>query len=533
MLRHAGDGLLAAPVVEVDAGVHHQPHRAPHLHFQLAVALVRRFVQAHLDAEGLAVQRPAFDAGGVLHRAVAAEGGQVSRLLQQRQVHQVAGPGFVQRERRVQVARAFGRQATDPENAGRRAVGRAGLGVGRRHVRRYGIGDAVHAVGDARDVAEVGRDAAVDALAKAFDLPAQHLSRRRDELRVGGEEAAVAGHVAGVTGLRGNGLDFAGNARHFGQAERVHLLGGHGRGGEVLHQHAVKLLAVRALGAGQRVARTVGQRPGHERGVLAQRGLQLIGDESQCALGMRPQGLAARHRRALERAKPGRSLGRRAEHAVRVGDGGAKHHARVADAGRVAGGQALAKAAQALGDRGQALDVPRRVGRVRDRRRVGPEHGGEIHRHRKDRRPQVGLHRVLGADAAKLTLQQPVRGKLLPGQRAGVDGLQLDEQLACAGVAARVVQRRLAEQHGVVELGAGQCGRQRHLLALEAPVAFGQRGQCARGRHGGRIRHGCPPASRPGAPAASGFHPRSPAGRLGHNPSLARWPRSRRSARAG
>src|SRR3569623_2582985 len=53
------DRLLSRPAVAVDAGVDHQPRRAPHLVAQLPELLVWRPVDAELVAEPFAVAAPA------------------------------------------------------------------------------------------------------------------------------------------------------------------------------------------------------------------------------------------------------------------------------------------------------------------------------------------------------------------------------------------------------------------------------------------------------------------------------------------
>src|SRR4029077_15066776 len=57
------DGLLPRPALRMKAGVDHQTCRAPDLVAEHTEALVGRVVHAHLAAELLTVQRPAFTVG--------------------------------------------------------------------------------------------------------------------------------------------------------------------------------------------------------------------------------------------------------------------------------------------------------------------------------------------------------------------------------------------------------------------------------------------------------------------------------------
>ena len=97
LLPEEGDRLIPAPALSVDARVEHETHRAPHLHFESAVALFGRVVEAHVLTQRFAVERPTFEAGGIFHRAEAAEIGKLVHLLDEREMHQVPWPRFVQR----------------------------------------------------------------------------------------------------------------------------------------------------------------------------------------------------------------------------------------------------------------------------------------------------------------------------------------------------------------------------------------------------------------------------------------------------
>ena len=89
--------LLAGPALRVDAGVDHQPRRAPHLIGEHAEPLVGGAVEAHLVSQPLAVECPAFAIGGNV--GVAAERRQRGVLGGERDLEGVAGRAFVQRQR--------------------------------------------------------------------------------------------------------------------------------------------------------------------------------------------------------------------------------------------------------------------------------------------------------------------------------------------------------------------------------------------------------------------------------------------------
>src|SRR5262245_43315883 len=77
---HVFDRLLAGPALGVQAGIHHQPHRAQLLVVETAEPLVRIGEHAELATEELRVQSPALDVGGVIP-AEAAEARQPGQLL--------------------------------------------------------------------------------------------------------------------------------------------------------------------------------------------------------------------------------------------------------------------------------------------------------------------------------------------------------------------------------------------------------------------------------------------------------------------
>jgi hypothetical protein len=181
------------------------------------------------------------------------------------------------------------------------------------------IGNALHAVGDARDEAEELRDAPVHALAQRLDAFAQGVARRSDELRVRREEGTVARHVAAEAGVTGHGLDLALQPRHFGQAQRVHFVGVVGGAGEVPHPGAVVRGAGRTVHAAERFARAARHQAFQEVGPGLQSRHQGLANHAQGAVGLGQHRGLRGSRRALERRQPGRGFGRGAQDAPRVG----------------------------------------------------------------------------------------------------------------------------------------------------------------------------------------------------------------------
>ncbi|OYU75110.1 MAG: hypothetical protein CFE32_15510 [Alphaproteobacteria bacterium PA3] len=97
---------------------------------------------------------------------------------------------------------------------------------------------------------------------------------------------------------------------------------------------------------------------------------------------------------------------------------------------------------------------------------------------------------MLRLQPRQYALDQGQRGTLLGAQGAGLDLPCLRQQMPGIGVAALVVGRRFAEEHRVVQRLAGEHGRQGQRMALEGPVALGQRGQGLRCHLLGFFVHG-------------------------------------------
>src|SRR5581483_8080509 len=84
VLMEVVDHLLPRPMLVVDAGIDHEPDRAPHLVLESAIVAVWVLIEPYLFAESLGVEGPAFDECGVA--AVLAELRQVGQLLRERQL---------------------------------------------------------------------------------------------------------------------------------------------------------------------------------------------------------------------------------------------------------------------------------------------------------------------------------------------------------------------------------------------------------------------------------------------------------------
>ena len=101
---HEIERLLATPAHRVDAGVDHQPARAPGGIAQLAEALVGRAVNPHLVAEFFGIGRPALTVGRDV--AVATEGRLFALLGGERQLQVMTRDRLMQSQRWQRVQRA-------------------------------------------------------------------------------------------------------------------------------------------------------------------------------------------------------------------------------------------------------------------------------------------------------------------------------------------------------------------------------------------------------------------------------------------
>src|SRR5256885_3463153 len=90
---HVRDGLVARPVVRMDAGIDYEARGAKELGLQMPVVLVGILVEAEIEAELLRVERPALAVRHVpaSHRAPWVE---LLHLRRSRDLHVVARHGF-------------------------------------------------------------------------------------------------------------------------------------------------------------------------------------------------------------------------------------------------------------------------------------------------------------------------------------------------------------------------------------------------------------------------------------------------------
>ena len=95
VLGHVGDRLFLAPSVPMDAGVHHQAERAPHLVTQTSEIAVGIGIEADFQSQPLRIQCPAFGVGGEGHAP--AEGMQLE-LLGEGDLKMMSGHGLVEAE---------------------------------------------------------------------------------------------------------------------------------------------------------------------------------------------------------------------------------------------------------------------------------------------------------------------------------------------------------------------------------------------------------------------------------------------------
>ena len=103
VVAQVGQRLVASPAHVMHTGVDHQSAGAPHFVGEPAEIFIRRFVDAHLGAELLGVQRPAF----AIRRDVilATKRRLVALFAGKTTLQRMAGRGLVQRQRRQVVER--------------------------------------------------------------------------------------------------------------------------------------------------------------------------------------------------------------------------------------------------------------------------------------------------------------------------------------------------------------------------------------------------------------------------------------------
>ena len=157
--------LCAAPALGMDAGIDHQPARAPHFVTQPTKVFIRAAVYAHLDTEFLGIQTPAFAKGADVQ--VTPKIGHVFQLLRQRPLVVMARHRFVQGQRGQFVKRSLiERIGVDPVGAADGAADRwADISRG-RVIRRHFVRHRHDPVGQARQLAKKAGHQVIDALGR-------------------------------------------------------------------------------------------------------------------------------------------------------------------------------------------------------------------------------------------------------------------------------------------------------------------------------------------------------------------------------
>ena len=254
VVEHVLDHLLAGPVLAVQAGVGHQPDRAPQLVLQVAEIVVRVGVHAQVLAERFGIQAPALGERGLA--AEATELRQAGQLLLQRNLEVVTGDGLVQVQI-LGIPRLAGRQVIgiDVENAGAGAVfARAPVFAARR-----GLGaeclDSTDLERRLRGQRKLLGDLLVDLRFQRAIVRQQRLLVLEVEARVFLHEFEEVLQRALELYLRHHLADLAMDARDLAQAQRMDLRRAHVGGGAHARVERVPGLAVGQLVDADRVAR--------------------------------------------------------------------------------------------------------------------------------------------------------------------------------------------------------------------------------------------------------------------------------------
>ena len=223
------DGLLARPPFRVHARIDDQAHGAPHLVRQLSELRVRVLVEPELGTERLCVEAPPFDEGGV--PAEAAELGQLSQFLRDRNLQMMSRHRLVQRQRfhlplraRRQVVRVRVKQAGAATLDGSAVVVRGGLGF-------LGVcGNGHDAVRQTRQRAENFRQLRIDALGDVAIRGQQRLPVGEVELRIRSQEREELGERPLEARGTPQFLHLRTDPLHLGEAEVVDGVRRHGGG---------------------------------------------------------------------------------------------------------------------------------------------------------------------------------------------------------------------------------------------------------------------------------------------------------------
>ncbi|MNI47066.1 hypothetical protein D3C73_1015630 [compost metagenome] len=246
VVAEAGAGLFLAPTQPVQAGVGHQTTGAPHLIAEAAEPLIGRAIDAHFFAQELGIEAPAFAEGR--DRGAAAVIGLVGGFLLQGYLQVVARNGLVHREGGQFIQGPLVQLAgVDDVAAGHARRHRAGVvaagGVGLLHLDRH----RTHAIGQARQGGEQGRQAVVRALGDLGRLLQQFFARLGVELRVGAQEGQEAGEVAGPAGGAHLRLHAGADAGDFFNADLMHLIGRQVGGRVAADEEGVQVAAAGAV----------------------------------------------------------------------------------------------------------------------------------------------------------------------------------------------------------------------------------------------------------------------------------------------
>ena len=252
-LGHVLDGLLAAPLLVVHAGVDHQAHGAEQgvvQHADLAARVV--LVDAHLDGQLLGIERPTL---GIAREADdLADQRQALGLVRQRQLQVVARDALVHRQGGQSVLGLLGRVAqVDPVDPRTLAVERGRVVVAARRAGLDGLGHATDLQRRLGQLAEIGRQLLFDPLGLGVQVSDQLFLGRVgvgiDVLAQFAHPVAdrALGHADLLEQLVGLGLDRLDHV----QAQLVDLVRRQGRGRVVLQRHRVVVgAALQAPNAG-------------------------------------------------------------------------------------------------------------------------------------------------------------------------------------------------------------------------------------------------------------------------------------------
>ena len=206
----------------MDAGIDHQPARAPHFVTQATEVLIRAAVYAHLDAEFFGIQAPAFAKGADVQ--IAPKIGHVFQFLRQRPLVMMARDRFVQGQRGQLVKRSLiQRISVDPVGAADGTADRwADIGRG-RVIRRHFVRHGHDPVGQARQLAKKTGHQVIDALGRIGRFLEQLFCTVRIKLRVGAQEFGKGREVAVKFEPGNQRIHFGTNAGDLGKTDVVNL----------------------------------------------------------------------------------------------------------------------------------------------------------------------------------------------------------------------------------------------------------------------------------------------------------------------